>query len=80
MTNFDATQAHDKFFDLLKDVTERNEIAKIVGKTGNAIIMSEDEYNSISETLYLMGIPGMWKSIIEGINTPISECVEINEI
>jgi hypothetical protein len=42
--------------------------------------MQQEEYSGLLETLYLMGMPGMTESIIEGVNTPLSECVEIDEL
>lgn len=43
---------------------------------GNAIVLSEDEYNSLMETVYLLGIPGMRAQLSEGIRTPVEECDE----
>ncbi|HPH03963.1 MAG TPA: type II toxin-antitoxin system prevent-host-death family antitoxin [Spirochaetota bacterium] len=43
------------------------------GKDSNAILVGEDDWKSIQETLYLTSIPGMRESIIEGMNTPIDE-------
>jgi len=80
MTHLNASQARSNFFNLLENVTEKNEIARITSRAGNAVIMSEDEYNSIQETLYLMNIPGMWDSIIDGVNTPLEDCVKIDEL
>jgi len=80
MTHLNASQARNNFFNLLETVTEKNEIARITSRAGNAVIMSEDEYNSIQETLYLMNIPGMWESIVEGVNTPLEDCVKIDEL
>lgn len=47
----------------------------IVGKKGNAILLSEDDWNAIQETLYLNSIEGMVESIVSGGNTPLEECV-----
>ena len=80
MTQWNASQARNNFFGLLEKISDNNEIARVSGRAGSVVIMSEDEYNSIQETLYLMSIPGMWDSIIDGMNTPLEECVEINEL
>lgn len=46
----------------------------ITGKRGNAVLLSETDWNAIQETLYLMSVPGMRESIREGIETPVAEC------
>ena len=46
----------------------------ITGKRGNAVLVSEDDWNAISETLYLLSAPGMRESIKEGIEQDLSEC------
>ena len=42
----------------------------------NAVLVSEEDWNAISETLHLMSIPGVGESIKEGMKTPVSECSE----
>ena len=80
MTQLNASQARNNFFSLIESVAANNDVARITSRAGNAVIMSEDEYKSLQETLYLMGIPGMWDSIIEGVNTPLEDCVKIDEL
>jgi PHD/YefM family antitoxin component YafN of YafNO toxin-antitoxin module len=46
----------------------------ITGKRSNAVLIAEDDWRAINETLYLLSIPGMRESIIEGLNTPLDEC------
>ena len=41
---------------------------------GGTFLISEDDWRAINETLYLLSIPGMRKSIIKGLKTPIKEC------
>jgi antitoxin YefM len=57
-----------------------SEIVNISTKKGNAVIISAENYNAIQETLYLLNIKGMRESIIEGKETPISDCVGENEV
>lgn len=47
----------------------------IVGKKGNAVLLSEDEWNAIQETLYLNSIKGMAESIRNGVKTPVEDCI-----
>lgn len=46
----------------------------IVGKRGQAVLISMEDWSAIQESLYLNSIPGMSESIINGMETPISEC------
>ena len=46
----------------------------IAGQSSNAVLLSEADWASLQETLYLLSIPGMGKSIREGLATPIEEC------
>jgi antitoxin YefM len=50
------------------------EPVQITGKRGNAVLVGEDDWRAVQETLYLVSIPGMRESIIEGIATPVEEC------
>jgi PHD/YefM family antitoxin component YafN of YafNO toxin-antitoxin module len=61
---------------LLSDVSESHHPIKIKGKKRSAVLVSEDDWRAIEETLYLLSIPGMRKSIIEGLNTPVEKCSE----
>ena len=53
-----------------------SEPVQITGKRGSAVLVSEDDWRAIEETIHLMSIPGMTESIREGMDTPIEECVE----
>ena len=45
----------------------------ITGKRNNAVMISEEDWNAIQETLYLSGIPGMRDSIVKGLKTDIKD-------
>ncbi len=49
---------------------------QITGKRGNAVLIAEDDWRAIEETLYLVSIPGMRESIREGPETPVDELEE----
>lgn len=74
MTAITATKARSSLFQLLDNVAASHEPVLITGKRGNAVLIAEEDWRSINETLYLLGIPGMRESIIEGLNTPLDEC------
>lgn len=76
MINTNATNFRKNIFEMLDQTIKYNEPVNISTKSGNAVLISEDEYNSLMETLYLTSIPGMKEKLQEGINTPIEECEE----
>lgn len=76
MTTLTATEARKCLYSLVDDVAESHDPVQIVGKRNSAVLVSEEDWRAIQETLYLTSIPGMRESITEGINTPLEECEE----
>jgi prevent-host-death family protein len=76
MTTISATDARAKLYKLLDQARESSEPILITGKRGNAVLVSEDDWRAVQETLYLLSIPGMRESIREGMAEPIEECSE----
>ena len=76
MPTITATEARSKLYRLIDQTTDANEPIVITGKRGNAVLISEEDWRSIQETLYLLNIPGMRESIREGLSTPIEACSE----
>lgn len=74
MTNTNITQARSNLFKLADQVIKFNEIVNITTKEGNVVMMSEEDYRGLMETLYLYNIPGMRESLLEGMKTPDEEC------
>ena len=60
--------------ELLDEVAQSHTPVLITGKRTNAVLVSEDDWRSIQETVYLLSIPGMRKSIQEGLKAPINAC------
>ena len=77
MTTVNITNARQELFKLAQSCIKFNDIITVSTKDGNIIMLSEQEYKNILESLYLASIPGMYESIKEGVETPLSECVEI---
>ena len=69
-----ATEARSTLYNLLDEVAASHEPVLITGKRNNAVLISEDDWRAINETLYLISIPGMRESLLEGKNTPIEAC------
>ena len=76
MPTVTATEARKSLYKLLDEVSESHVPVQITGKRGNAVLVSEEDWRAIQETLYLQGVPGMRESIIEGMKTPVDECDE----
>lgn len=76
MTTVTATEARKTLYKLLDDVSESHEPIQITGKRGNAVLVSEEDWRAVQETLYLHAVPGMKESIVEGMKTPVDECDE----
>lgn len=76
MKTINITKARAKLYQLIDEASESHEPIQITGKRSNAILISEDDWRAIQETLYLTSVPGMRESVIEGLNTPLEECSE----
>jgi len=76
MTTLSATEARKCLYSLVDDVAEYHVPVQIVGKRNSAVLISEDDWRAIQETLYLTSIPGMRESIQDGIKSPVEECDE----
>ena len=74
MTTITATEARKQLYTLLDDVAESHSPIQIAGKRNTAVLISEDDWRSVQETLYLTGIPGMRESIRKGLKTPVEKC------
>jgi antitoxin YefM len=74
MTTLSVSEARSKLYRLLDQVSDTHIPAIITGKRSNAVLVSEDDWNSIQETLYLLSIPNMRESIKEGLITPVEDC------
>ena len=75
-----ATNFRKNLFGILERTIEFNEPVNISTKAGNAVVISEDDYNGLMETLYLSSIPTMRQTIIEGLHTPLEECIPEDEV
>ena len=73
MTSLSVTQARSKLYQLLDEAADSHEPIQITGKRSNAILVSEEDWRSIQETLYLVSISGMRNSIRKGMAEPLSK-------
>ena len=75
-----ASQARANLFKLLEQVNKESKPCVITSRKGDGVLISKDDWESIQETLYLQSIPGMQESIVEGMATPLSDCVSEEEL
>ena len=81
MTAITATKARENIYQLIQDVNTNCAPVTITNQKGkNAVLIGEEDWQAIEETLHLMTIPGMTESIIEGGKTAIEDCLEEKEV
>lgn len=80
MLNTNITNFRKNIFGVLEQTIKFNELVNISTKDGNAIVISEEDYNGLMETLYLCSVPNMKEKIVEGLCTPLGECLSENEV
>ena len=69
-----ATAARSDLYRLIDSALSDHQPVQITGKRGNAVLLSEEDWRAIQETLHLLSIPGMRESIIEGMAEPVGRC------
>jgi len=74
MTSRTASEARTKLYRLIDEAATSHKPILITGKRNNAVLVSEEDWSAIQETLFLLSVPGMRESIKEGLVTPVSEC------
>lgn len=74
METVTVSGARGRLYRLLNEVAASREPVLIAGKRGNAVLVPEEDWRAIQETLYLLSIPRMRESIREGMATPVSKC------
>ena len=76
MTTTNITNFRKNAFNYVEQTIRYNEPLNISTKEGNAVLLSEEDYSGIMETPYLVSMPGMREKIMEGMSTPLEDCVD----
>jgi antitoxin YefM len=76
MTAITASEARANLYRLIDEAAASHQPLLISGKRNNAVLVSEEDWEAIQETLFLLAVPGMRESIRQGIETPVDECSE----
>ena len=80
MTNTNATNFRKNIFEYLNQAVEYNDVINVTTKNGNAVVLSESDYNSLLETVYLMSHPATRDTILEGMQESLEDCVPLDEV
>ena len=80
MTNTNITNFRKNIYEMLETTIKYNEPINVSTKNGNAVVLSEEDYNSIMETLYIESVPGLKEEIIRRANAPDDEFVDEDEV
>ena len=76
MTTVTATEARANLYRLIDEAATSHQPLLISGKRNRAVLVSEEDWTAIQETLHLLSVPGMRESIREGMAEPVDECSE----
>ncbi len=74
MTTLTASRARIQLYRLLDQTAASHEPVQIAGRRHSAVLISDEDWRAIQETLYLVSIPGMRESIRRGLKTPVAKC------
>lgn len=74
MNTLSAAEARSNLYRLIDETIRTHKPVTITGKRGNAVLISEPDWNAINETLHLLSIPGMRESIRDGMAESLEEC------
>ena len=76
MINTNMVHFSQNISDYLEQAILHQDIINVNTENGQAVLLSEEEFNGLMETLYLLGVPGMKERLLEGLHTPLEECDE----
>jgi len=74
MSILSASDARANLYRLMDQAAESHQPIVISGKRGNAVLIAEEDWTAIQETLFLLSVPGMRESIRQGMQEPVDEC------
>ena len=80
MTTTTITNFRKNIYSMVENTVRFNEPVNITTKDGNAVMISEEEYLGLTETLYLASVPGMKEKLVEGLDTPLSDTLSEEEV
>ena len=79
MTNTTVTNFRKNVFEYIGAVVNCNDVINVTTKEGNVVVLSEEEYNGMMETLALSAVPGLSKNLLNSLNEPIEDMMDAGE-
>ena len=76
MSSINITNARKELYRIIEKINESHEPVHVIGKNGSVVMVAEDDWKAIEETLYLTSIPGMRESIHQGMKESVEDCSE----
>ena len=80
MTTTTITYFRKNIYTMVENAVRFNEPVNITTKDGNAVLISEEDYLGLIETLNLTSIPGMREKLLDGLNTPLADTISEEEV
>lgn len=72
---YSATNARANLYKLIDEVSASHEPVHITGKRNNAVLIAQEDWNAIEETLFVMSVPNLAESLLDAKQTPLTACV-----
>ncbi|MEK7407695.1 MAG: type II toxin-antitoxin system Phd/YefM family antitoxin [Acidobacteriota bacterium] len=76
MTTVSSSKARSNLYRLLDETADSHQPLLITGRRNNAVLIAEADWRAVQETLFLLSVPGMRESVLEGMKTPVSKCAK----
>jgi PHD/YefM family antitoxin component YafN of YafNO toxin-antitoxin module len=80
MTNINITSLRKNIFNTFEQAVKWGDPVNVITKDGNAVIISEDDYYGLMETLAIEAVPGLGNAIKEGLRTPVDDCIPEDDV
>jgi len=80
MKTITASEARARLFRLIDEVTDEHQPMLVTGKRNNVVLISEQDWREIEETLHLLSVPGLKEDLREGARMPVGDCVAEDEL
>jgi prevent-host-death family protein len=77
---YSSSKARENFYRLIDEVSDSHRPYVITGRRNNVIMISEEDYRAMEETLYLLSVPGMRESLLSASAEPIEDCLKADQI
>jgi len=74
METITASKARERLYRLIDELAVSGQPVLITGRRGKSVLVSEEDWRAIQETLYLLSLPAMRESVRKGMDLPVTKC------